>query len=77
MRVPHPSVVVARVPSIVEAQLIVGMLQASGITAAVSPDDAGGFEPQLRLTQGVRVLVAADDEAEARRLIAEADAGQA
>jgi hypothetical protein len=68
--------VVARVPSLVEAQLIVGMLEANGIAAAASPDDAGGFDPQLQLTQGVRVLVARDDEARARQLVAEADAGR-
>ena len=73
----HPAAVVARVPSLVEAQLIVGMLQSNGINAAVSPDDAGGFDPQLRVTQGVRVLVADEDEARARQLIAEADAGSA
>src|SRR5436305_1991737 len=38
--------VVARVPSLVEAQLIVGMLQSNDIDAAVSADDAGGFDPQ-------------------------------
>ena len=70
-----PTVVVARVPSIVEAQLLVGMLESDGITAAVSPDDAGGFDPQLQLTQGVRVLVASQDEARARQLIAEVEAG--
>ena len=68
-------VVVARVPSLVEAQLVVGMLGNSGIAAATSSDDAGGFDPQLQLTQGVRVLVSADDEPRARRLIAEANAG--
>ena len=68
--------VVARVPSVVEAQLIVGMLEASGIAAATSSDDAGGFDPQLQLTQGVRVLVAAEHEMRARQLIAEADAGR-
>jgi hypothetical protein len=69
-------VVVARVPSLVEAQLVVGMLEASGIAAATSSDDAGGFDPQLQLTQGVRVLVSGADEARARQLIAEADAGR-
>ena len=64
-------------PSLVEAQLIVGMLQSNGINAAVSSDDAGGFDPQLRVTQGVRVLVADEDEPRARQLIAEADAGSA
>ncbi len=65
--------VVAQVPSTLEARLIVGMLEANGIGAAVSSDDAGGQEPQLQLTQGVRVLVASEDEAQARELIAEAN----
>jgi hypothetical protein len=67
-------VVIARVSSLVEAQLVVGMLESSGIAAATSSDDAGGFDPQLQLTQGVRVLVSAEDEASARRLMAEAKA---
>ena len=69
-------VVVARVPSLLEAQLVVGMLESSGIAAAASSDDAGGFDPQLQLTQGVRVLVSTEDAARARQLIAEADAGR-
>lgn len=67
---------VARVSSLVEAQLIVGMLAANGIAAATSADDAAGFDPQLQLTQGVRVLVAAEDESRARMLISEAEAGR-
>lgn len=55
-----------------EADLIVGMLRSYGLTAAVSADDAGGQEPQLQI-QGVRVLVAASDEVQARRLLAAAD----
>ena len=54
-----------------EAELIVGMLRNNDLTAAVSADDAGGQEPQLQ-TQGVRVLVAPGDEAEARHLLSEA-----
>jgi hypothetical protein len=69
--------VVARVSSLVEAQLIVGMLGSHGIRASTSADDAGGFDPQLQLTQGVRVLVATQDEARARTLIGEAEAGTA
>lgn len=67
---------VARVSSLVEAQLIVGMLQSHGIAAATSADDAAGFDPQLQLTQGVRVLVAVEDETRARMLIGEVDAGK-
>ena len=65
--------VVARPQSTIEAQLIVGMLESEGLAAAASSDDAGGLEPQLQLTQGVRVLVAPEDAARARQLIAEAD----
>lgn len=62
---------VAVVPSRTEADLIVGMLRSNGLTAAVSADDAGGQDPQLQI-QGVRVLVAASDEASARQLLAAA-----
>jgi hypothetical protein len=66
------TVPVAVVASRTEAELIVGMLRSNGLRAAVSADDAGGQEPQLQL-QGVRVLVAPDDEASARRLLADAN----
>jgi hypothetical protein len=68
---PVPVTIVA---SRTEAELIVGMLRTNGVRAAVSADDAGGQDPQLQL-QGVRVLVAPDDEALARQLLAEAEAG--
>jgi Putative prokaryotic signal transducing protein len=67
-------VIVADVPSTVEAQIIAGLLESNGIAAVTSADDAGGQEPQWQLTEGVRVLVAAADEERARRLIAEAEA---
>ena len=67
--------VVAQVPSSFEAQLIVGLLDSNGVAAVTSSDDAGGQEPQWQLTQGVRVLVAPEDEERARQLIVEAEAG--
>jgi hypothetical protein len=60
---------VAVVPSRTEAELIAGLLRSNGVRAAVSADDAGGQDPQLQL-EGVRVLVAPEDEATARQLIA-------
>ena len=66
------TVSVAVVASRTEAELIVGMLRSYGLRAAVAADDAGGQEPQLQL-QGVRVLVAPDDEASARQLLADAE----
>jgi hypothetical protein len=65
---------VAVVPSRAEADLIVGLLLSNGLRAVVSADDAGGQDPQLQM-QGVRVLVASADEASARQVLAEAEAG--
>ena len=70
------NVPVAVVPSRIEAELILGMLRSNGLNAVLSADDAGGQEPQLQV-QGVRVLVARSDEASARQLLAEAEAGDA
>ncbi len=73
----HPGVpvsataVAAVARSTIEAQLIVGMLEANGIIATISTDDAGGMEPQLQLTGGVRVIVPTEDLARAGELIAE------
>jgi hypothetical protein len=64
--------IVAVVASRTEAELIAGLLRSHGLRAAVATDDAGGQHPQLQL-EGVRVLVAASDEAAARQLIAAAD----
>jgi hypothetical protein len=66
------AVPVAVVTSRAEAELIAGLLRSNGLRAAVLADDAGGQDPQLQL-DGVRVLVAPEDETEARRLVAEAD----
>lgn len=67
--------IVARPGSSFEARLIAGMLEASGIEALVSADDAGGNEPQFQLTAGVRVLVARADVPEALKLLEEAETG--
>lgn len=64
---------VAVVDNRTEADLIVGLLRSNGLRAGVSADDAGGTNPELQL-QGVRVMVDPADEAEARQLIAEAQA---
>jgi hypothetical protein len=64
---------VAVVPSRIEAELVVGLLRSNGLKAGYSADDAGGQEPQLQL-QGVHVVVASADEAQARQILAEAEA---
>ena len=59
----------------VEAELAMNTLDAAGIRAMVSADDAGDAHPALRFTTGgVRVLVAPGDAAVARELLASARA---
>jgi hypothetical protein len=74
-RTDRTPVSVAVVTSRTEAELAVGLLRSYGLDAAVSADDAGGQEPQLQL-QGVRVLVARSDEADARRILASLDGAE-
>jgi hypothetical protein len=62
-------VCVTVVPSRVEAELIVGMLRSGGLRATMSEHGAGARHPELQL-QGVQVLVARADEAEARECLA-------
>jgi hypothetical protein len=68
----HATVPVTTVGSRTEADLVVGLLSSYGVTAVASTDDAGGQNPQLDL-QGIRILVAPSDEAEARRVLAEVE----
>jgi putative signal transducing protein len=44
-----------------EAELAQGILQANGIEALVSSDDAGGMQPWLQQALGVRLLVHHED----------------
>jgi hypothetical protein len=67
---------VAVLSSRIEAELVAGLLRSHGLRVHVSADDAGGQEPQWQL-EGVHVLVAPADEAEARQLLdARADGGE-
>lgn len=57
-----------------EANSITAMLQANGIEAILSTDDAGGARPDVGFVQGTRVLVPSSDESDARQLIDDAEA---
>jgi cell division protein FtsN len=46
-------------PSRAEAHVSRARLAAEGLEAIVAADDAGGYEPQLGLTNGVRLMVRA------------------
>jgi len=62
---------VAECTSEAEAAITMAVLGSYGIEAVVSRDDAGGMQPGLSFVHGVKVLVAAEDAAEARRVLAE------
>ncbi len=53
----------------VEAEMSRAQLEASGIEAFVSKDDAGGMRPHLQLSQGVRLLVSQEDVDVAREIL--------
>lgn len=53
----------------IEADLTRERLEASGIEAYVSKDDAGGMRPDLQLTRGVRLLVVESEIETARKLL--------
>lgn len=57
----------------IDADLAIGALEAAGIPAMVSADDAAGLRPHLWMG-GVRVLVSAPDAERAREVLAAVDA---
>ena len=56
----------------IDADLACGALQAAGIPAIVSADDAAGTRPHLWMS-GVRLLVPAGDVEEAREILRAAE----
>jgi len=64
-------VVVARFSTRMEAEMAAGLLEAEGIAAYVSADDAGGAYPSLQFIRGVRLIVLPEDEAQARAILAD------
>ena len=53
----------------IEAEMAQQVLQEAGMTAFVSKDDAGGMEPQLQRTHGVRLVVNRVDAHRAHKLL--------
>ena len=54
-----------------EAQIAKSKLEALGIDAMIVKDDAGGMNPQLQITEGVRILVREDDAVVASEILEE------
>ena len=53
----------------IEAGMAQQVLQEAGMTAFVFKDDAGGMEPQLQRTNGVRLVVSRIDAHRAQKLL--------
>jgi hypothetical protein len=65
------AVVVEKFSNRLEAEMAAGLLEAEGIQAFVSADDAGGAYPPLQYVRGVRLIVFPEDEVRARELLAD------
>ena len=61
--------VLRTLPTREEAEILRGWLEANGITAYVSSDDARGLQPPLELVRGVKLLVAEIDREEAEEIL--------
>ena len=53
----------------IEAGMAQQVLQEAGMTAFVFKDDAGGMEPQLQRSNGVRLVVSRVDANRAQKLL--------
>jgi hypothetical protein len=53
----------------IEAGMAQQVLQGAGITAFLFKDDAGGMEPQLQRTNGVRLVVNRADAQRAHKML--------
>lgn len=58
-------VMIAEYASELEAEMAKSQLEAEGIESWILKDDAGGMQPQLQITQGVRLFVDEKDVEEA------------
>lgn len=64
------AVVIETFPNRIVAEMAAGLLESEGVEAMVMADDAGGAYPALQFVRGVRLLVASEDEARAREILA-------
>lgn len=69
------AVVLETFPSRMEAEMAQGILESEGIEAVVMADDAGGAYPMLQFVRGVKLMVAAADEARAQEILAAMEDG--
>jgi hypothetical protein len=53
----------------IDAEMAQELLQNAGVRSFVFKDDAGGMEPQLQLTGGVRLIVNRSDAENAHQIL--------
>ena len=70
------AIVLETFPNRISAEMAAGLLESEGIETIVLADDAGGNYPMLQFIRGVRLLVAPEDAAQAREILAAMEAGQ-
>ena len=66
---PDDVVILKMFSSEIEAGMAQQVLQEGGVSAFVFKDDAGGMEPHLQRTVGVRLLVKHTDAERANRML--------
>ena len=66
---PDDVVVLKMFSSEIEAGMAQQVLQEGGVSAFIFKDDAGGMEPHLQRTVGVRLLVKLTDAERANRML--------
>jgi hypothetical protein len=62
-------VTVRTFPNEVDAELAKTQLESGGIRCFLSSDDCGGLRPALTMTNGIKVVVRADDAARAAEIL--------
>ena len=63
---------IARFFNVMEGEIACAQLRSAEIKAYLKTDNAGGIHPELNFTRGVRLMVLAGEEEQARRVL-EAD----
>jgi len=60
---------VARFFNVMDGEVGCAQLRSADIKAYLKTDNAGGIHPELNFTRGVRLMVLADDEEQARLVL--------
>jgi len=62
-------VIIGEYENEIDAEIAKGHLESSGITASIIKDDGGGMLPSLQNTEGVRLVVDANQSEKAKKIL--------